>query len=60
MRLGLYARVSTQDQHPEAQLHALREYASRRGLEVAEYVDHGASGARRKRPIKQLFFCKSS
>jgi DNA invertase Pin-like site-specific DNA recombinase len=49
-RIALYARVSTSEQTPEPQLHALREYADRRGLEVVEYVDHGTSGARRSRP----------
>jgi len=43
--------VSTNDQHPEIQLHALRTYAEARGLEVAgEYVDHGVSGAKDRRP----------
>ncbi len=33
------------------QLDVLREFAGRRGLElVAEFVDHGASGARERRP----------
>jgi len=33
------------------QLDVLREFARRRGLEVhAEFVDHGASGARERRP----------
>jgi DNA invertase Pin-like site-specific DNA recombinase len=51
MRLALYARVSTTDQTVEPQLHALREYAERRGLDVvAEYVDHGQSGAKDRRP----------
>jgi DNA invertase Pin-like site-specific DNA recombinase len=50
-RVALYARVSTTDQHPEAQLHALREYARARGLEVVEeFVDHGVSGAKDQRP----------
>ncbi len=50
-RVALYARVSTADQHPDAQLHRLREYASARGLEVAEeYVDRGVSGAKDRRP----------
>ena len=40
MRIALYARVSTQDQHPEAQLQPLREYAQRRGAEAVEFVDH--------------------
>lgn len=39
-RIALYARVSTTDQNPEAQLTALREYAQRRGFAiVGEYVD---------------------
>jgi len=50
-RIALYARVSTNDQRPEIQLHALRAYAKARGLEVAEeYVDHGVSGAKARRP----------
>ena len=42
MRTAVYARVSTRDkdQHPETQLHALREYAAGRGWTVVkEYVD---------------------
>ena len=50
MRVALYARVSTKDQNPDAQLQALREYAARRGTEALEYVDHGISGARDRRP----------
>jgi DNA invertase Pin-like site-specific DNA recombinase len=50
MKAALYARVSTADQHPEAQLAPLREYAARRGLEAVEFVDHGVSGAKAKRP----------
>ena len=37
--IALYARVSTDDQHPEAQLSELRAYAKRRDVEVVEYVD---------------------
>ena len=51
MRIGLYARVSTNDQHPEVQLHVLREYARARGLKVVEeFVDQGVSGAKDRRP----------
>jgi DNA invertase Pin-like site-specific DNA recombinase len=40
-RVAIYARVSTADQNPEAQLVALREYASQRGFTTyKEYVDH--------------------
>jgi DNA invertase Pin-like site-specific DNA recombinase len=50
-RAALYARVSTQEQHVEPQLHALRAYAEARGLEIAaEYVDQGVSGAKERRP----------
>lgn len=48
--IGIYARVSTGDQHPEAQLVPLREYAARRGVEAVEFVDHGISGRRSSRP----------
>src|SRR5215472_4759223 len=51
MRVALYARVSTTDQHCEQQLHELREYAKIRGWKVAgEYVDHGVSGKKDSRP----------
>lgn len=50
MKLALYARVSTTDQHPDAQLAPLREYAQRRGAEAIEFLDHGISGKRDRRP----------
>ena len=52
MRTALYARVSTLNgQDPEMQLRELREYAARRGWEIAgEYTDHGVSGGRDSRP----------
>ena len=37
-RIALYARVSTEEQTPEPQLDALREYAERRGFKAVEYV----------------------
>jgi DNA invertase Pin-like site-specific DNA recombinase len=50
-RAALYVRVSTVDQHPETQLHDLRQLAAQRGLQVVgEYVDHGFSGMRARRP----------
>ncbi len=49
-RAALYARCSTQDQHADAQLWPLQEYAERRGLEARIFVDHGVSGARDRRP----------
>ena len=50
MRVALYARCSTTDQNPDAQLHQLKEYAAARGLEVLEFVDHGVSGRKDRRP----------
>ena len=51
-RVAIYARVSTlAGQSPQMQLDVLREYAARRELDVvAEFVDHGVSGARDQRP----------
>ena len=50
-RAALYVRVSTVDQHPETQLHELRQFASQRGLQIVkEYTDHGVSGTRARRP----------
>ncbi len=51
--MALYARVSTSNGHqdPEMQLRELREYAGRRGWEIAgEYIDHGVSGSKESRP----------
>ena len=50
-RAALYCRVSTVDQHPETQLHELRQFASQRGLHVVqEYTDRGVSGTKARRP----------
>ena len=39
-RAALYMRVSTVDQHPETQLHDLRQMAAQRDYEVvAEFTD---------------------
>ena len=49
-RAAIYYRVSTVDQSVNGQISELREYADKRGFEVAgEYVDH-RSGAARERP----------
>jgi DNA invertase Pin-like site-specific DNA recombinase len=50
MRAALYARVSTLDQEPENQLQELRRYVEARGWTAQEYVDHGVSRAKEKRP----------
>lgn len=50
-KVGVYARVSRAEQHPENQLRELRLYAEARGwLVVEEFVDHGVSGAKDSRP----------
>jgi DNA invertase Pin-like site-specific DNA recombinase len=49
-RVAIYTRVSSVDQHPEAQLLDLRQMAAQRGLEiVAEYSDR-ISGVKSRRP----------
>ncbi|MGO8796700.1 MAG: recombinase family protein [Candidatus Sulfotelmatobacter sp.] len=54
----LYLRVSTLDQNPENQFHDLRQLAAQRGFEIVrEYVDHGFSGARVKRPELDQLLC---
>jgi DNA invertase Pin-like site-specific DNA recombinase len=51
MKIALYARVSTDGQDPEVQLQALRAHATNRGWTIVEeFVDHGFSGAKEKRP----------
>jgi DNA invertase Pin-like site-specific DNA recombinase len=49
-RVGIYARVSTQDQTCENQLLELRRYVEARGWSAVEYVDTGVSGAKDRRP----------
>ena len=44
-RVAIYARVSTTEQDPGAQLFALRAYAAQRGFEVyREYIDYVSGG----------------
>ncbi len=51
MRVALYARVSTAGQNPEVQLTALRQHCAQRELTITEeFIDHGVSGAKEKRP----------
>lgn len=53
MKVGIYARVSTQDKHqdPELQLRDLRAFCQARGWTIAgEYVDIGQSGSKDSRP----------
>jgi len=51
MKVALYSRVSTNGQDPEVQLMALRTFAAQRGWDVVEeFVDHGYSGSKERRP----------
>src|SRR5438445_1863068 len=50
LRAALYGRVSTGEQSTEGQLQALRRYAEARGWGSQEFVDHGVSGAKERRP----------
>ena len=50
MKVAIYARVSTHDQTAENQLIELRRYVAARGWSAVEYVDHGVSGAKDRRP----------
>lgn len=52
LRVAIYARTSTsRDQSPASQLHALRQLAEQRGWQVVgEFVDHGVSGSKDRRP----------
>lgn len=49
-RAALYLRVSSVDQHPETQLHDLRQLAAQRGLEIVKEYTDKISGAKAKRP----------
>jgi DNA invertase Pin-like site-specific DNA recombinase len=49
-RATLYMRVSTVDQHPETQLHDLRQLAQQRGYEIVREFTDKISGTKAKRP----------
>ncbi len=49
-RAALYLRVSTIDQHPETQLHDLRQMAVQRGYQVVDEFTDRISGTKAKRP----------
>ncbi len=60
MRVAVYARVSTTDQSVDAQLDTLRSYAAARRLEVVEeYIDHGVSGSKDRRPALDEMMAKA-
>ena len=49
-RVAIYARVSTTEQNTENQLLELRRYVEARGCTATEFVDHGISGSKDRRP----------
>ena len=51
MKLAIYTRVSTTDQHPENQKLALEDYANRQGYDYDVFQEKESS--RNTRPIKQ-------
>ena len=54
-RTALYLRVSTLDQHPETQLHDLRQLAQQRGLEIiVTYTDYLSSTKIRWPKLEQM------
>lgn len=50
MKAAVYARVSTDDQTEDLQLRDLRAYCAMRGWVAKEFIDHGVSGRRARRP----------
>jgi DNA invertase Pin-like site-specific DNA recombinase len=56
IRAALYARVSTLDQNPSAQLNELKDFAARRGFEIAgEYVDQVTGSFEKSRKRDQAY-----
>ncbi len=53
-RVGLYARVSTNDQTLAMQNRAMREYAARRGWTVAVHIREVNSGAVRRQAREKV------
>ena len=49
-RAALHMRVSTVDQHPETQVHDIRQLAAQRGFEIVQEYTDKISGTKAKRP----------
>jgi DNA invertase Pin-like site-specific DNA recombinase len=58
-RAALYARVSTTGQTAENQLLALRAFTAARSWTATEFVDHGVSGAKEKRPALEALLAEA-
>jgi len=57
MKVAIYCRVSTRDQHPEIQEKALLEYADRQDYEVFKVYTDKTSGKKQSRPaLNDLLF----
>lgn len=48
--VAVYVRVLRLDQNPENQAAELRRYVKARGWQATEFIEHGMSGAKDKRP----------
>ncbi len=60
MRVAIYCRVSTDEQTVAPQLDSLRDYASARSLEIVdEFIDHGVSGSKDRRPALDEMMAKA-
>lgn len=53
MRTAIYTRVSTSDQSTDRQIRELRAYAAARSWEIVREVQEVASGASKKRPMRE-------
>jgi len=49
-RAALYLRVSSVDQHPETQVHDLRQLAAQRGFQIVQEYTDRISGVKARRP----------
>lgn len=56
MKVAIYARVSTRDQHPENQLIQLKEYVERHNYEYEVFEEQEST--RKTRPVKQELMMK--
>jgi len=60
MKLVAYVRISREDENPENQIYAMKQYASLKGIDLVisdEYIDVGISGG--VEPFKRTGFMKA-
>jgi DNA invertase Pin-like site-specific DNA recombinase len=53
MRIAIYTRVSTPEQSTDRQVRELRAYAKAREWKIARVIEEIASGASKKRPLRE-------